>query len=169
MKESCDNFAEMLVDYADGRLPAEQSTKVAAHLAECDHCRTLLDGLHRSLELAQVVWEDNLSQTTETIRIPARAQTRRRSWPRYAAAAILIASAISITSRIINKPAKDEPTFAEIERKITEAGNAARLLAAADLLGAYSEAETIVKQQYRRIVETYPDTSAASKAKLQVE
>jgi len=169
MKESCDNFAELLVDYADGCLSAEQSTRVADHLSECDHCRTLLDGLRRSLELAQVVWEDNLSQTTETIRIPAPGRTRRRSWPRYAAAAILIVSAISITSRIMNKPVKDQPTFAEIEQKITEAGNAAKLLAAADLLGEYSEAETIVKQQYRRIVETYPDTSAASKAKLQVE
>ncbi|MCK4292498.1 MAG: zf-HC2 domain-containing protein [Planctomycetes bacterium] len=169
MKESCDNFAEMLVDYADGGLSPEQSTKVADHLSECEDCRALLNGLQKSLELAQVIWEDNLSQTTETIGIPAPGRIRRRSWPRYAAAAILIVSAISITSRIINKPAKDEPTFAEIERKITEAGNAARLLAAADLLGAYSEAETIVKQQYRRIVETYPDTSAASKAKLQVE
>jgi len=169
MKQSCDNFADMLVDYADGLLSPEQSAKVAEHLTECNHCRTLAEALHKSLELAQVVWEDNLTQTTETIRIPAPARIRRRSWPRYAAAGILIASAISITSHIINKPAKDQPTFAEIERKITEAGNAAKLLAAADLLGGYSEAETIVKQQYRRIVETYPDTSAASKAKLQVE
>ncbi len=168
MKESCDNFAEMLVDYADCRLSAEQSAKVAEHLTECDHCRRLLDGLHRSLELAQVIWQDNLSQT-ETIRIAAPARTRRRSWSRYAAAAILIVSAISITSHIINKPAKDQPTFAEIERKITEAGNAARLLAATDLLGGYSDAETIVKQQYRRIAERYPDTSAANRARLQVE
>lgn len=168
MKESCDNFAEMLVDYADGGLSAEQSAKVAEHLTECDHCRTLLEALHKSLELAQVIWQDNLGQT-ETIRIPAPARTRRRSWPRYAAAAILIVSAISITSRIINKPPKSEPTFAEIEQKITEAGNAARLLAAADLLGGYSDAEPIVKRQYRRIVETYPDTPAAGKAKLQIE
>ena len=168
MKGPCDNFAELLVDYGDGLLPAEQSAKVADHLSECGHCRKLVDGLNRSLELAQVIWEDNLSQS-ETIRIPAPARTSRRSWLRYAAAAILIVSAVSVTSLIMNKPARSEPTLAEIERRITEAGSAARLLAAADLLGGYSEAETIVKQQYRRIVETYPDTSAASKAKLQVE
>ncbi|MBL7153830.1 MAG: zf-HC2 domain-containing protein [Phycisphaerae bacterium] len=169
MKESCDNFAELLVDYADGQLSAEQSAKVADHLRQCEDCRALLDGLQKSLELAQVIWEDNLSQTTETIRIPAPARTGRRSWPRYAAAAILIVSAISITSRLMNKPAKDQPTLAQIEQRITEASNAAKLLAAADLLGGYSQAETIVKQQYRRIVETYPDTSAANKAKLRVE
>jgi len=98
------------------------------------------------------------------------ARTRRGSWPRYAAAAaILIVSAVFITTHIMKKPAKDQPTFVEMERKITEAGNAAKLLAAADLLGGYSETESIVKQQYRRIVEIYPDTSAASKAKLRVE
>lgn len=169
MKESCENFAELLVDYADDCLSAEQSSMVADHLSECDHCRTVLNGLHRSLELAEVIWEDNLSQTTETIRIPAPARMRRRSWPRYAAAVILIVSAIFITSHITNRPAKSEPTLAEMERRITEAGNAARLLAAADLLGGYSEAETIARQQYRRIAETYPDTSAASRAKLQIE
>ena len=168
MKESCDNFAEMLVDYADCRLSGEQSSRVVEHLAECEDCRTLLDGLHRSLELAQVVWEDNLSQTTETIRIPASTRTRRRSWPRYAAAAILIVSAISITSRIINKPAKDQPTFAEIERKITEAGNAARLLAAADLLAEQADAESIVKRQYRYVVQTYPETLAGAEAELRI-
>jgi len=168
MKESCDNFAEMLIDYADGCLSAEQSIRVADHLTECDHCRMLLESLQKSLELAQVIWQDNLSET-ESIRIPAPAGTRRRSWPRYAAAAILIVSAIFITTHMMEKPAKDQPTFAEIERRITEASNAARLLAAADLLGGYSQAETIARQQYRRIVETYPDTSAASKAKLRVE
>jgi len=41
MKESCENFAELLVDYADGCLPAEQSAKVADHLSECDRWRTI--------------------------------------------------------------------------------------------------------------------------------
>jgi predicted anti-sigma-YlaC factor YlaD len=168
MKDPCDNFAELLVDYADGCLSAEQSVRVADHLAECDDCRRLLESLRISLELAQVIWQDNQSKT-ETIRIPAPARTSRHSWLRYAAAAIVVVSGIFIASRTIDKPAKSEPTFAEIEQKITEAGNAARLLAAADLLGGYSEAETIAGQQYRRIVETYPDTSAASKAKSHIE
>jgi len=169
MKECCDNIAELLVDYADGLLGAEQSAKVTEHLAECDDCRTLVDGLNRSLEIAQVIWEDNLSQTPKTIRIPAGVRTARSSWLRYAAAAIIIISAVFITINRIEEPPKDEPTLAEMERRITEAGNAARLLAAADLLGGYSEVEAIAKQQYRRIAETYPDTSAASKAKSQIE
>lgn len=168
MKESCDNFAELLVDYADGLLSAEQSIRVADHLSECDHCRMLAESLHKSLELAQVIWQDNLGQT-ETIRIAAPARTRRRSWPRYAAAAILIVSAISITSRITNKPAKSEPTLAEIERKITEAGNAARLLAAADILAEYPDAVPAAKKQYSYILDEYPDTLAADEARSRIE
>lgn len=169
MKESCDSLAELLVDYADGLLPDEQSAKVADHLAECDNCRTLAESLQKSLELAEVIWQDNLNQPPETISIPTLARTNQRSWPRYAAAAIIIISAIFIAANMMKKPPKDQPTLAQIEQKIRDAGAAARLLAAADLLGGYPNTETIAKQQYRRIAETYPDTPAAAKAKSQIE
>jgi len=170
MRESCKEIADMLVDYADGQLSAEQSRTVGDHLARCDDCRKLLGGLQRSLDLAQVIWQDSLHQA-ERIHIGRPARVARHRWLQYAAAAavILVISATSIIWRTVHRAAPKQPTFAEIEQKITEAGNAAKLLAAADLLGGYSEAETIARQQYRRIVETYPDTSAASKAKLQVE
>jgi predicted anti-sigma-YlaC factor YlaD len=170
MRESCKEIADMLVDYADGQLSGERSSRVAEHLAECSDCRELLRGLRESLELAQVIWQDSLHQA-ERIRIGRPAKVARHRWLQYAAAAavILVISATSIIWRTVHRAAPKQPTFAEIERKITEAGNAAKLLAAADLLGGYSGAETIARQQYRRIVETYPDTSAASKAKLQIE
>jgi hypothetical protein len=67
------------------------------------------------------------------------------------------------------KPVEKEISFAEIERRITQAGNAARLLAATELLAEYPDAQSIVKDQYRYIVETYPETSAANKAKLKIQ
>ena len=167
MTRSCDSLAKILVDYADGQLSAEQLSMVAEHLAGCGDCRRLVEGLRRSLELAEVIWQDGVNEI-DGIRLVRPGRAVRHSWRRYAAAAILVVSAIFITSHMINKPAKDQPTLAEIERKITEAGDAARLLAAVDLLAAYSDTET-VKQQYRRIVETYPHTPAAAKAKLQIE
>ncbi len=170
MRESCKEVADMLVDYADGQLSGERSSRVAEHLAECSDCRELLRGLRESLDLAQVIWQDSLHQA-ERIHIGRPAKVARHRWLRYAAAAaaILVISATSIIWRTMYRAAPKQPTFAEIERKITEAGSAAKLLAAADLLGGYSEAETIARQRYRRIVETYPDTTAASKAKLRVE
>jgi len=171
MRESCKEIADMLVDYADGQLCAERSSRVAEHLAECSDCRELLRALRESLKLAQVIWQDSLHQIERRIHIGRPAKVARHRWLQYAAAAavILVISGTSIIWRTVHRAAPKQRTLAEIEQRITEAGNAAKLLAAADLLGGYSDAETIARQQYRRIVETYPDTSAASKAKLQIE
>ena len=168
MKKSCEHFEQMLVDYADGQLSPSDSNKIAEHLVQCEKCQKLLDALKKSLELAGVIWADGLSET-EKIRIPA-AKSRKIRWPRYAAiaASILLVATASVVWHTFTKPKADELTFAEIERKITDSGSAARLLAAAELLSDNPEAETLVKQQYLHIVETYPETAAATKAKSRI-
>ena len=170
MQKSCKEIEQILVDYADGRLSAGESSKVAAHLAKCEDCRRTLEALKRSLELAGVIWEDGLAET-EAIRIPIPEKVRRFRWPGYAAiaASILLVVMISGVWRALVRPTEEEPTFAEIERRISDSASAARLLAAADLLDKYPDAKTIVERQYRYIVETYPETPAASKAKLRIK
>lgn len=169
MEKSCEDIEQMLVDYADGQLSPGDSSKVAKHLTKCEHCRKKLYGLQKSLELAGVIWADAYTET-ENIRIPAT-KTRKIRWSRYAtiAASILVVATTSIVWRTLVSPKRSELTFAEIERKIAESGSAARLYAAAELLSEYPEAETIVKQQYQHIVETYPETTAATKAKLRMQ
>ena len=169
MEKFCKNIEDMLVDYADGQLSRSDSSKVAEHLAKCWNCRRLHSGLQKSLELAGVIWTDSLAET-ENIRIPA-ARTRKVRWTRYAAiaASILVIATTSIAWLMLIKPKPSELTFAEIERKITESGSAARLLAAAELLSDNPKAKTIVKQQYQHIIQTYPETTAATKAKLQIK
>lgn len=170
MASSCKEVERMLVDYADGRLSADESSKVAAHLAKCEDCRRILAALQRSLELASVIWEDGLAET-EAIRIPVPKKVRKFHWPGYAAiaAGILLVVAISGVWRVLLRPTEKEPTFAEIERRITESYSAARLLAAVDLLAGYPDAENIAERQYRYIVETYPQTPAAAEAKLRIK
>jgi len=169
MEKPCTDIEDMLVDYADGQLSPSDSSKVAEHLAKCEHCRRMLDGLQKSLELAGVIWADGHSET-EKIHIPA-ARNRKIPWLRYAAiaASILLVATASVVWRTLVRPKESELTFAEIERKITESGSAARLLAAAELLSDNPNAETIVKQQYQHIIETYPETAAATKAKLRIK
>jgi anti-sigma factor RsiW len=166
MEKSCKDIEQMLVDYADGRLSQSDSSMVAEHLAQCKECRKLLDALQKSLELAGVIWADGLAET-ENIRIPA-AKTRKIRRLRYAAiaASILLVTTASVVWHTLTRPKVSELTFSEIERKVTESGNAARLFAAAELLHDNPKAETIVKQQYQYIVEAYPETTAAAKAKL---
>lgn len=170
MERSCEEIREMLVDYADGQLLPSDSNKVAEHLAECEHCRETVKALQKSLELAGLIWEDGLEETKE-IRISILGKTRKIRWSRYAAVAagILLVVTTSIVWRVLVRPAKKEISFAEIERRITESASAARLLAAAELLAEYPDDETIVKEQYRYIVETYPETAAAAKAKLKTQ
>lgn len=169
MRKSCEEIREMLVDYTEGQLSPSESNKVAEHLAKCENCQRMLEALQSSLELAEVVWEDGLAQT-EAIRIPILRKARRSRWPRYAAVAagILLVVTTSVVWRAWVRPARKEISFADIERRITESGNAARLLAATELLAEYPDAEAIVKEQLRYIVETYPETASAAEAKLKM-
>ena len=169
MEKSCKNFEDMLVDYADGRLSPGDSGEVAEHLACCECCRALLDGLHKSLDLAGVIWTDSLADSEE-IRVTGPDKSRRFRWPRYAAiaASILLVTTVSVLWLALPRPEVTELTVAEIEREIIESGSAARLLAATELLSKHPEAQAIVKQQYRNIVGTYPETAAAVKAKSKI-
>jgi predicted anti-sigma-YlaC factor YlaD len=170
MERLCREIEKILVDYADGQLSPDDSNEVAEHLAQCEACRQVLDALRKSLELAGVIWNDGLAET-ENIRIPTLRTIRKYSWLRYAAiaASILLVVTTSIVWHAMVKPKEAEITFAEIERRITESASAARLLAAAELLADVPDAKPIVDQQYRYIVETYPETTAANKAKLRTK
>ncbi len=170
MTSSCKEIEQMLVDYADSRLSPSESSEVAAHLAKCEDCRRTLEALKKSLELAGIIWEDGLAET-EAIRIPIPKKVRKFHWPGYAAvaASILLVVTISGVWWALVGPAGQEPTFAEIERRISDSASATRLLAAADLLAKYPDTEAIAKRQYHYVVKKYPETPAAAKAKLRIE
>jgi len=170
MEKSCEKIEEMLVDYADGLLSSGESNKVAEHLENCVPCRRTLEALQKSLALTGVIWDDSLAETKD-IRIIIPGKIRNIPWTRYAAAAagIILLLTTSVVWRTLTRPVEKELNFAEIERRITEAGTAARLLAATELLAEYPDAQTIVKDQYRYIVETYPETSAANEVKLKIQ
>ncbi|MHC4545175.1 MAG: anti-sigma factor family protein [Planctomycetota bacterium] len=170
MQKSCENISEMLVDYADGQLSPGESSEVAVHLAKCEDCRRTHEALKRSLELAGIIWEDGLAET-EAIRIPIPKKVRKFRWSKYAAvaASILLVVTISVVWRALVRPTEEEPTFAEIERRISDSASATRLLAAADLLAKYPDAEAIAKRQYHYVVKKYPETPAAAEAKLRIQ
>ena len=170
MEKSCEKIEEILIDYADGQLSPGESNQVAEHLEKCEHCRKILAALQRSLELAGVIWANGLAEAKE-IHAPLPLKHRKIRWLRYSAAAavILLVVLTSIVWRVLIRPVEKEINFADIERRITEAGNAARLLAATELLAEYPDAQPIVKEQYLYIVETYPETSAAIEAKSKIQ
>jgi anti-sigma factor RsiW len=170
MKKTCVDIQEMLVDYADGMLTPAESNEVAGHLTECENCKKVLCALQKSLKLATVIWEDGLKDA-QGLKIPSRPKTVRIHWLRYAAvaASIFIIVSVSIIWRGISKPQETQLSFEEIEKSIADSGNAARLLAATELLANSPDDREFVEQQYRYIVQTYPQTNAAERIKSKMQ
>lgn len=73
---SCERFADRLVDYADGELPAAESAAVAEHVARCPRCRETLEALRRSLALAGTIWRAG-EEDVAAVRIPVPARPSR--------------------------------------------------------------------------------------------
>ena len=73
--------------------------------------------------------------------------------------------------RSVNKPQeqKVEISFEEIERNINDSANAARLLAATELLADYPDYKEMVENQYRYIAQRYPETSVSEEIKLKIQ
>ena len=59
--DNCDKIEELLVDFADGLLSEQDTMLVREHLDDCSACRDTAIALKESLEMAQVIWNDNLA------------------------------------------------------------------------------------------------------------
>jgi predicted anti-sigma-YlaC factor YlaD len=61
MTKECETICDLLVDYGDGELAADDDRRVGAHLESCADCRAELRLLQRSLDVARTVWEEAAS------------------------------------------------------------------------------------------------------------
>ena len=167
---------DRLVAYADGDLSPSEAEQIAEHIATCPDCQTVTEALERSLQVTQAIWQTSEAQWPET-HLFDKIMPNRRPLKKLAAvaASILLILAVSVTWQLLSEPSarthtiSEEATVTELRLKIADSSDAARLLAAAELLSKYPEAKSSVKQRYRHIVETYPETAAAAKAKLRIQ
>lgn len=165
---------ELLVDYADGELPSDQVNLLEKHLATCEGCRSTLAALHRSLELARQVWEQNEAGLANF------APTRRTAGVRLRGArigAVAAAMLLLITSSLVwmseslppatnlhpaaSETPADETVVAEFREQMERQAAAARLLAAARILARQPGGEKYAQQRYEDILSAYPETTAA--------
>jgi len=162
--ETCQDMQELLVDFADDALPSAEAAQVRQHVKQCPHCRATVDALRQSLEVAEVIWQDNA-------RYVGQIRARRSHRWRYiaAAAGILLAVSILVHRPAHRQPTASVPTLAEIERRIAESGHAARLLARVHQLEAQTSRQDLAVSQYRYILEKYPETTAANSARRKLE
>ena len=167
---------EQLVAWADGDLPPDEVERITEHIANCPDCQAFDEALERSLHVTRTIWQTSQSQWPKTHtfnRIVPKRQPLRR--PFAVAASVLFVLGAGAVWRLLSEPSEridltsEETKVAELRLKIADSGDAARLFAAAELLSRYPESESSVEERYRHIVETYPDTAAAAKAKLKIQ
>jgi len=167
---------EELVAYADGELPSSEAEQIAEHIANCPNCQSMAEALQRSLQVTKVIWQTSEAQWSKTRPLERFQSSKWSFWKAAAvAASILIVLGAGAVWRMLPRPteltgiSREQALAVEIKRKITDSGDAARLLAAAELLNKYPEAGSTVKRRYRHIIEKYPETTAAEKAKLKIQ
>ena len=167
---------EKLLAYADGELSPSEAERIAEHIATCLHCQALTEALERSLQVTQAIWQTSQAQWPETQSFD-RIRLSRRPLKKLAvfAASILLVLGAGAIWRLLSGPSErtrtisEETKVAELRLKIADSSDAARLLAAAELLSRYPEAQSGLEQRYRHIVETYPETAAAGEARLRTQ
>ena len=65
---TCQELVELVTDYLEGSLPATESARFEAHLAECDGCTTYVEQLRTTIRLVGRLTEEALSnEARETL------------------------------------------------------------------------------------------------------
>ena len=167
---------EELAAYADGDLPPSETERIAAHIAVCSDCRVVAEAVERSLQVTQAVWQTAQAQWPKAHsfdRVVPKRQALRRLFA--VAASVLFVLGAGAIWLVLSESSErtdltsEEKKVAELRLKIADSSDAARLLAAAELLSKYPGAEGVANQRYRRIVDAYPETAAASQARLKLQ
>lgn len=164
--DNCKQIEELLVEFADDTLSEQDSLLIQEHLNSCQDCAQTVKALKESLIAAQMIWQDNLAEPV----------TKRRPVRRYIqiAAGILFVVGLFFAGHTTPKDtttlsdiaqAGSLPTLHEIELKIEWEGIAAMLFAKAELIkqnpDRVANSTEYVQNEYRHIVEMYPDTMTA--------
>lgn len=167
---------EKLVAYADGELPPSGAERITEHIATCPNCQAVTEALERSLQITQAIWQTGQAQWLETHSFD-KIKSNRWSFSKMAAiaASILLILGIGALWQSLSEPSErtrmidEQAKIAELRLKIADSSDAARLLAAAELLGKYPEVASSTERRYRHIVKTYPETAAAAEARLRTQ
>jgi anti-sigma factor RsiW len=167
---------EKLVAYADGELSSSEAEQVAAHVADCQRCRTMLDALEQSLLVTQAIWRTGEAQWPKAPSLDRRESTRRSFWPVAAVAAIIVlVLGVAAVWRLLFGPnertliVSREPTAAEIEVAANRAALAAQMLAVADLLSSQPGGEQYAVKRYSDLITSFPETQQSAEARLHLQ
>jgi anti-sigma factor RsiW len=64
----CQVFVELVTDYLDGALPAEEVARIDAHLALCPGCVSVVEQFRETVRLARRIREDDVDRIEPRVR-----------------------------------------------------------------------------------------------------
>jgi anti-sigma factor RsiW len=169
--EACETIRDQIVDYADGELDPASSGLVGDHLKQCPACQQQIEALRRSLVLAQQTWTEADRRLDGVSTPTTRRSTFLRKLPRRLSIAVAAAVVLVLVRPLWQSPPSVGPftnapakSLARIEQEIWQAGAAAEMLAAADVLARAPGGEPYAHDSLRLIAKRYPNTRAAGEA-----
>jgi anti-sigma factor RsiW len=59
---TCHEVIEIITDYLDGALPADDRRRVEEHLAICDGCTTYLEQMRETIRLTGILTEEQIPE-----------------------------------------------------------------------------------------------------------
>ncbi|NQV33198.1 MAG: zf-HC2 domain-containing protein [Phycisphaeraceae bacterium] len=161
--DPCESYEHLLVEYSDNELTSEDAASLLDHLAACPQCRNLLHRLRRSMAATQTLWGQNLT---------CEGHKKSATWKMRTSAIVGVAALLVIGAGVLrlNRPVTPTPlTLAQMEQTVEQSGQAARLLALADILARHQAQADLAQKRYHYIVETFPKTPSALIAKTKLQ
>jgi anti-sigma factor RsiW len=64
----CQVFVELVTEYLDGALPAEDVARIDAHLARCPGCVSVVEQFRATVRLARRIREDDVDRIEPGVR-----------------------------------------------------------------------------------------------------
>ena len=58
---ACQELVELVTDYLEDRLPADDRARFEAHIAECEYCAAYLDQMRQTVHTLGRIEEESLS------------------------------------------------------------------------------------------------------------
>ncbi len=62
---TCQELVELVTDYLEGKLPAQDYARFERHLAICEPCTTYLKQIRQTIRLTGALREENLDPTSK--------------------------------------------------------------------------------------------------------
>lgn len=169
----CDKISqEKLVAFSDGELGPSEAAEVSEHVNECESCAAMVQALQRSIELVTTSWA---AEQAKWPKWRLRAKPRPKGWPMtrvtVVAAGILLALGLGLIWRLLSssRPVPVQKTVAQVRQTVVRAGQAAQMLAVADLLAEQPQGREYARERYIEITRDYAGTECAKQASLRLK